>query len=186
MNNVETFISGLNTTKLSKVVGFEPTPLTTLEEIFTAINGILPLAGKKLLDFGSGDLRVSLFASNNYDMKCIAVERHHKVSMFGDKVLVDAKKLGLTDKMRYLPYTNAFNVDWRNKDIIFYFYAEPIESPEFGFNVKNKLKDKTFACLYLKEHFNEKKNIYPLDEYLTLMCDPIELSTDFVLCLYTL
>lgn len=189
MDNSKTFIGNIDTTKLTSIVGFAPTPVNTLEKIFSELNKVVPLNGKKLLDFGSGDLRISLFVSNHYDTKCIAVEKHHKISMFGDNVLKQATTNGLSNNIKYLPYTNAFNVNWKNKDIIFYFYGEPIYSPLFAFNIKEKLRDKIFACLYIKEQFNEEKQIYPLDEFLTPMGEPIKISDDWdglVLCLYTL
>ena len=103
------------------------------------------LRGKSLLDFGAGDLRVSLVATNLYGMKAAAVEKDSSMSDIAGERYNDALEQGFADRddLRLLTNEDGFELSWRDFDIVFFFYTQPAgkKGEEFRRRLQDKAKE---------------------------------------------
>jgi len=160
---------------------YGPTPLDILPVIFDKLNDNLKgLSGKKLLDFGAGDLRIPLFAATKRGMRAVAVEDDPEISQQGQKIYDDARASGIIKdgELKFTGNTDAFSVGWEDFDVVFFYYTEPlleIDLDEFRGKFKQKMKEmkkpSAMAFLFLsvyddaKESFKDVEAIYPSREY---------------------
>jgi protein-L-isoaspartate(D-aspartate) O-methyltransferase len=141
------------------------------------------LRGKHLLDFGAGDLRISLVAAYLYGMKVTAVEKCAYISEQASKILEGAKKVGFAEGISFLGSTDALDVDWSDIDIVPFFYTEPAypkEREPFRDKLQKKMQESRpgtiLALAFLECQVAHKLHIFP--ELKTLEPHPIWISPE--------
>jgi len=159
---------------------YGPTPYILLPMIFENIKyEIGDLSGKKLLDFGAGGLKASLYAAVRYKMKSIAIERDEEISKKGQQIYDDAIAAGLIKEgdIKYTGNADAFDVPWKDFDVVYFYYTEPMPEGdwiEFRAKFKQKMAEMKkgsvvvllFLSAYLdaKDSFKDVENDYPVKE----------------------
>jgi hypothetical protein len=83
------------------------------------------LTARRLLDFGTGDLRYALLASNLLRMQVVAVEFDSVVYLDAKESYREAKSQGYTSGLTLEPRMNVLHLSWSGFDIIHYFYTHP-------------------------------------------------------------
>jgi len=85
------------------------------------------LNGKTLLDFGSGDLRVSVIASYVFGMRVVAAEKGIVLSDRAVPIFNHLKKVGLAENIEFFPRTDALadNFSWSDFDFLYFFFTQP-------------------------------------------------------------
>jgi len=156
----------------------------TLEAFFAELERQLgPLKGKTLLDFGAGDLRISLIAANVYGMKVTAVEKDKFLSTNAGRVYKDAleAKLITAGSVAFKPETDAFNIPWKGFDAIAFFYTQPLDSyGKFRATLERKIQELDsrglFAAIFTSEQMRRKQHDFP--NLAPLLSDPKLISGD--------
>jgi hypothetical protein len=99
------------------------------------------LSGRTLLDFGAGDLRVSLAAAALFGMKVTAVEKDPRIHEYAAGALQQAVAEGLIDRnsITLLGPRDALDVPWTH-DVIFFYYVQP--EGEEGEAFRKRLEEK--------------------------------------------
>jgi len=106
------------------------TPVDIVPRIFEIIGKFAKgLRGKRFLDFGAGDLRMSIASANLCGMNSVAVDNSHFVSDMAGKVLAKAIAAGLVKKedIEWRPDSDALAMDWYNIDVAYLFYTMPLD-----------------------------------------------------------
>ncbi|MGB2706181.1 MAG: HAD-IA family hydrolase [Candidatus Omnitrophota bacterium] len=142
---LEDFIDGfsLSSHQVQDGTIYMATPYTAVIATFDELQRHFgDLSGKRLLDLGTGDLRVSLVASNLYGMKATAVEKDSYMSDIAKERYDDALREGFADKdgLQLLTNEDAFELSWDDFDIVFFFYTQP--AGEKGEEFRKRLQDK--------------------------------------------
>jgi len=122
---------------------YDRTPFDVLVAVFEELQRRLPdgLQGKKLLDFGAGDLRASFVAASLYGMTVRAVEENLGLSVDALTILDAAEHEGYADGIEFLDLTDAFEVDWSDIDVVYFFYTEPAD-PNEARDLRERLQQK--------------------------------------------
>jgi len=119
-------------------------PWESLIHVFNVMNKFLNLEGKKIIDIGSGDLRVSLYGANIIKADMYAVEKDSFVSDCAKKIMEDGRVRGIVnDRVKFYPNTDIldFTFDYNFAATIF-CYTEPTDWYN-GIEWKAKLLEKT-------------------------------------------
>ncbi|MCM8775726.1 MAG: class I SAM-dependent methyltransferase, partial [Candidatus Omnitrophica bacterium] len=174
-----------------------PTPYPELVQAFKDMETSAgSLEGKHLLDFGAGDLRVSLVAANLFKMKVTACEKNEHVHLKAIPNLEAAiqGKFVREGDIQFLPPQDGLDLPWKDFDVVFFFYTEPdsiSEAEQFRARFRQNvaaMKPGSLAAIA----FTEEQLASRLDEALGLETvsqkydeNPIALSPDYYLMLYT-
>jgi hypothetical protein len=105
---------------------YSPAPYSALVMAFEKMKAESGgLRGKRILDLGAGDLRVSLIADYLYGMKPVAVEKDPAVHAIASRNYAAAKdRFGRNTQFIATP-RDAFELSWADFDIVFFYYTEP-------------------------------------------------------------
>jgi hypothetical protein len=122
-----------------------PTPLAMIPKIFAVLGEqAVGLRGKTLLDFGARDLRISLVAAHNYGMKATAVEKDEPTCEKARSIFKRAVKEGFVNKesLKMLLASDALDRDWKDFDIVYFYYTYPKDRSQAVELFRNRLAEK--------------------------------------------
>jgi hypothetical protein len=167
--------------ELSDTTSYAPMPWETMVRIFETINGFVSLDGKKILDIGAGDLRVSLYGAGMMNAKVMAVEKDPVISYHANSIIKDCISSGVVGKdipISLLLETDILNVPLDYSiDATIFNYTEPKDKLP-GIDFKEKFLEKTswlrpgvlMAFLIVDAYLDIEK---PITSYMDLVADRI-------------
>ncbi|MCM8796900.1 MAG: GNAT family N-acetyltransferase [Candidatus Omnitrophica bacterium] len=124
----------------------DTTPCPVIYNVFCELKQRFgSLRDKRLLDFGSGDLRVAFMAVCLFGMKVTSVEKDPSISQLASPILGEAveRRIVMQDNLDFLPVTDAFSIPWKDFDIVFFFYTQPFDrmkAKRFRQSIQEKVK----------------------------------------------
>ncbi len=154
---------------------YKALPFTAVNLLLMELEDVLGgLGGKRLLDFGAGDLRVSLAAANFYGMNATAVEQDHRLSEHGRRTLSAVGEMGF-DGVSFMGDTDGLNIPWKDCDAAVFYYTQPLyeaDAAAFRRRLQDKVgemkKGSVFAAVFtekqLEKGWDEFPDMKPLDK----------------------
>lgn len=170
--DTESFLNNytIKSGELPDTTSYGPMPWATMVHIFNEMDKVLYLNGRRVVDIGSGDLRVSLYGAGTMKANMYAIEKDHAISESSKRILRDAEAYGIikdVSSISFFPDTNVldFQFDY-NFDAIIFNYTEP-KNWEEGVEFKKRFIEKTswlrpgvlMAFLFVDAYLNLDKPI---------------------------